>query len=155
MLTLILVTFFGHLALCLGKSFSSNSHSPLCLLPKAALTAGSHSPGSLAITALATLLRSMFPPRRCSPLHCSRWVSPHGALQPSDIPQLFSRLWSWSLLLHFRPVSRDCCSDDALCVLSAGGSLHTGAFLQRSRPALRPVVLYVPALFSWRSRLGR
>ena len=37
---------------------------------------------------------------------------------------------------------------------SAGGSFHTGASLQRSRPVPRPVVLHVPPLLSWRCRSG-
>ena len=59
----------------------------------------------------------------------------YGTLRPYDIPQLFFRLGSWSLLLHFRPTSRGCSSDDALIVL------------------LRPVAPSTLALL--RSALGR
>ena len=57
----------------------------------------------------------------------------YGTLQPSNIPQLFSRLGSWSLLLHFRPASRGC----------------DGAFVTLRRP----VAPFTLALL--RSALGR
>ena len=41
----------------------------------------------------------------------------YGTLQPSDIPQMFFRLGSGSLLLHFRPTFRGCSADGALVTL--------------------------------------
>ena len=91
--------------------------SPCCPgLSGAALAAASHSPGSLMITALVTLLQSVSPPDWRSPSQRSRSVAfgrwcPTALVQFFNIPQLFFRLGSWNFLLHFRPAFRGCSSD--------------------------------------------
>ena len=88
-----------------------------------AFMAVSHSPGFLAITALVTLLRWVSPPHWCSPSQRSRSVAfgrkcSTALVQPCRFtPQLFFRLGSYSLLLHFKPASRGCSSDGALVAL--------------------------------------
>ena len=113
-------------------------------------------PGSLATSALAALLRpvSVYALAFSSPLSISG-VLGDGALRrsfnPADVlPSCPAELGSWnpsSVLLPFQTnLPRLFLWLLSPRAPSNGGTLHTGARPQRSRPVPRSVVLHVPAL---------